>query len=234
MWLSAAKRRMPSRNRLPICSNTAGEAIGMPRCWCRKNTTPPGVCNFWTNADRYSRSRHEMSNAVCPSSTSLIVTTRSPMTAHLHPDHPHRDGPEDATAARKRPAQPAAGRSEAEPLWVLAHEELGVEVAAELREYDWARTGLWSNDTVVAVVGDHAASHHHPAACHLGRPAPRPGQTPPRRARPHRRLPRRRALPRPLACPLPRAAGPPLGPGPDPAAPAVPQAPLRPGLPEPV
>src|SRR6266536_6062493 len=29
-----------------------------------------------------------MSNAVCPSSTSLIVTTRSPMTAHLHPTTP--------------------------------------------------------------------------------------------------------------------------------------------------
>src|SRR6266542_5633223 len=110
--------------------------------------------------------------------------------------------------------------------WLLAHEELGVEVAAELREYDWVRTGLWSNDPVVAVVGDHAASHHHPAACHLGRSAARPGHPPPRRAGPHRRLPGRRTGPGPLAWALARAAGPPLGPGPDPAAPVVHQAPL--------
>src|SRR6266496_5736112 len=74
MWLVSAKRRMPSRNRLPICSNTAGDAIGMPRCWCRKYTTPPGVCRRCTNPDRYSRSRHDRSSTVCPSSTSLTVT----------------------------------------------------------------------------------------------------------------------------------------------------------------
>jgi hypothetical protein len=36
----------------PICSNTAGDAIGMPRCWGRKYTTPPGVCSFCTNPDK--------------------------------------------------------------------------------------------------------------------------------------------------------------------------------------
>src|SRR6266542_4535674 len=87
---------------------------------------------------------------------------------------------------------------------------------------------------LVAVRGDPAASHHHPAACHLGRPAARPGQTPAHRARPHRRLPRRRALPRPLARPVLRAAWPPLGPGPDPAAPALLEAPLPPRLRQPL
>src|SRR6266545_1021715 len=170
MWLSAAKRRMPSRNRLPICSNTAGEAIGMPRCWCRKNTTPPGVCNFWTNADRYSRSRHEMSNAVCPSSTSLIVTTRSPMTAHLHPDHPHRDGREDATAARKRPAQPAAGRSEAKPLWILPHEKAALKRASDQQLEILLELLEWSNGERISPVpcattdwSVDAADHQPPA-----------------------------------------------------------------------
>ncbi len=85
---------------------------------------------------------------------------------------------------------------------------------------------LWPNDTVVAVIGDHAAPRHHPAACHLGRPAARASQTPARGARQDRCLPRRRALHRPVARALPHAAGPPLGPSPDPAAAAVFEAPL--------
>src|SRR6266516_6959726 len=73
-------------------------------------------------------------------------------------------------------------------------EELRIEVAAELRECGQSVGWLWSNDTVVAVVGDPGASRHHPAACHLGRAPARPGHPPAYRARPRRRLPRRRAL----------------------------------------
>ncbi len=115
MWSSAANRRIPSRTRALICSNTAGEAIGIPRCSRRKYTTPPGVCSFCTNPDRYSRSKHDRSNTVCPSSTSLTVTTREPATLATSRNHaygrksePHPHGPYQA--------HPPPRRSEAAPL----------------------------------------------------------------------------------------------------------------------
>jgi hypothetical protein len=48
MSLLSANRATAWRKRVPICSNTAGEAIGMPRCSCRNVTTCPPACSFGT------------------------------------------------------------------------------------------------------------------------------------------------------------------------------------------
>src|SRR6266513_909289 len=72
----SAKVRMAALKAVPICSNSAGDEIGMPRTWCRKKTTPPDVCSPCTKPDRYRRSRHWISSTACPSSASFTVTTR--------------------------------------------------------------------------------------------------------------------------------------------------------------
>ena len=41
MSLSSANRATACRNRVPICSITAGEAIGIPRWACKNVTTCP-------------------------------------------------------------------------------------------------------------------------------------------------------------------------------------------------
>jgi hypothetical protein len=48
MWLVVANRATAARNRSPILANSAGEGIGLPKCWVKKVTTWPLTCKFGT------------------------------------------------------------------------------------------------------------------------------------------------------------------------------------------
>jgi hypothetical protein len=48
MALAVANRATARRNRSPIGPNSAGEGIGLPRCWVKNVTTCPPTCRLGT------------------------------------------------------------------------------------------------------------------------------------------------------------------------------------------
>ena len=61
MLLARVHARIAVRNRLPICSNTAGDVTGLPRWSCGKYT-PARALQRGHEPDQVDRSRHEMPN----------------------------------------------------------------------------------------------------------------------------------------------------------------------------
>jgi hypothetical protein len=97
-------------------------------------TTWALVCSLGRSALSSMRSRHWLSNATCPSRTSLTVTTCAPMTAsHLHQqgdDHP-------PARSQSTSSTTLTGRSEAKPHWYSNRRSLSCR-SGRLHGSGWA------------------------------------------------------------------------------------------------
>lgn len=114
--------------RAPICSNTGVTRSACPDAHAG-NTPPRQGLQLCTKPDKYSRSRHDRSNTVCSSSTSLTVTHHNSLTAApWSPPRNHAYGPEnDPPALSYQAHHPLGGPRRSLSGWLVSN---GLCVAA--------------------------------------------------------------------------------------------------------